>query len=76
MLEVIAGQGTMGLELLEQVREMVSPSESDSTAPLDAVIIPIGGGGMCAGVATVCWTVDRYLRMKTHDLTPLLPRRL
>jgi threonine dehydratase len=33
------GTGTLGLELLEQVPE------------LDAVIVPIGGGGLCAGVA-------------------------
>jgi threonine dehydratase len=36
---VIAGQGTIGLELLEQV-----PS-------LDAVIVPVGGGGLIAGVS-------------------------
>ncbi len=39
---VIAGQGTCALELLEQVKEMGS-------APLDAVIAPIGGGGMVSG---------------------------
>jgi threonine dehydratase len=36
---VIAGQGTIGLELLEQVPD------------LDAVIVPIGGGGLAGGVA-------------------------
>src|SRR5207248_1401164 len=36
---VIAGQGTIGLELLEQV-----PS-------LNAVIVPVGGGGLIAGVS-------------------------
>lgn len=36
---VIAGQGTIGLELIEQVPDM------------DAVIIPIGGGGLISGVA-------------------------
>lgn len=36
---VIAGQGTIGLELLEQVPE------------LTAVIVPIGGGGLIAGIA-------------------------
>jgi len=36
---VIAGQGTIGLEILEQA------------AGLDAVILPIGGGGLIAGVA-------------------------
>lgn len=36
---VIAGQGTIGLELLEQLPEM------------DAVVVPIGGGGLISGVA-------------------------
>ncbi len=38
---IIAGQGTLALELLGQVPD------------LDAVIVPIGGGGMISGVATV-----------------------
>lgn len=37
--EVIAGQGTIGLEILEQL---------DS---VDAVVVPIGGGGLISGVA-------------------------
>ncbi len=37
--DVIAGQGTIGLEILEQLPE------------LDAVIVPIGGGGLIAGIA-------------------------
>jgi threonine dehydratase len=38
--DVIAGQGTMGLEILEDVPD------------LDVVIVPIGGGGLAAGVGT------------------------
>ncbi len=37
--EVIAGQGTLGLEILEQ------------TPGLDAVLIPVGGGGLIGGIA-------------------------
>ena len=37
--QVIAGQGTIGLEILDQLPE------------LDAVIVPIGGGGLISGVA-------------------------
>ena len=37
---VIAGQGTLGLELLEQIED------------LDSVVLPIGGGGLISGVAT------------------------
>jgi threonine dehydratase len=36
---VIAGQGTLGLELLEQCPEM------------DAVVVPVGGGGLIGGIA-------------------------
>src|SRR5215212_8104024 len=36
---IIAGQGTIGLEVLEQVPDA------------DAVIVPVGGGGLIAGIA-------------------------
>ena len=36
---VIAGQGTIGLELLEQIPD------------LDAVVVPVGGGGLIGGIA-------------------------
>ena len=36
---VIAGQGTIGLEILEQVPD------------IEAVVVPIGGGGLIAGIA-------------------------
>lgn len=55
---IICGQGTTALELSEQYRELVSerPEVSvhggDSGRGLDAVITPVGGGGLNAGVAT------------------------
>lgn len=39
---VIAGQGTIGLELLE-----------DIPSPIDYLFVPIGGGGVAAGIITV-----------------------
>lgn len=42
---IIAGQGTVGLEILEQV-------EAEHGSPPDAIIVPIGGGGLIAGIAT------------------------
>lgn len=38
--DIMAGQGTIGLEILEQV-----PNP-------DAVVVPVGGGGLIAGIAT------------------------
>jgi len=37
--DVIAGQGTVGLEILRQHR-----------GPIDAIFVPVGGGGLLAGV--------------------------
>lgn len=37
--DIIAGQGTLGLEVLEQVKDA------------DAIVCPVGGGGLLAGVA-------------------------
>ncbi len=37
--DVIAGQGTIGLEILEQLPDV------------DAVVVPVGGGGLISGVA-------------------------
>lgn len=39
-LKIIEGQGTIGIEILEDLKE------------IDYVFIPIGGGGLCAGVGT------------------------
>ncbi len=48
---VIAGQGTLGLELLEQRPDM------------DAVLVPIGGGGLIAGVALAIKSVRPQVRV-------------
>ncbi|MGE5113618.1 MAG: threonine ammonia-lyase [Acidobacteriaceae bacterium] len=48
---VMAGQGTLGLELLEQVRE------------LDVVVASIGGGGMISGVACAMKEANPKLRV-------------
>ena len=37
--DVIAGQGTIGLEILAQVKD------------IDAIVVPVGGGGLISGVA-------------------------
>ncbi|KGJ80361.1 threonine dehydratase [Cryobacterium roopkundense] len=39
--DVVAGQGTLGLEILDQVPD------------LETVVVPIGGGGLLSGVASV-----------------------
>ncbi|KAF8536469.1 tryptophan synthase beta subunit-like PLP-dependent enzyme [Trichophaea hybrida] len=41
--DIIVGQGTVALEFLSQVEE-----------GLDVIIAPCGGGGLLAGIATVC----------------------
>jgi threonine dehydratase len=48
---VIAGQGTMGLEILQQVTD------------IEAVIAPIGGGGLISGVACAIKETNPKLRV-------------
>jgi threonine dehydratase len=55
-LTVIAGQGTMGLEILEQV------------PGVEAVVAPIGGGGLIAGVA--CAVKETNPRVKVIGVQP------
>ena len=48
---VIAGQGTLGIEMLGQVED------------LDAVVIPVGGGGLIAGVACAIKEINPKTRV-------------
>jgi threonine dehydratase len=50
-LLVIAGQGTIGLELVEQVPE------------LETVVVPIGGGGLAAGISLALRAVRPGVRI-------------
>lgn len=45
--KVMAGQGTVGLEMLEDVPD------------LDTLVVPIGGGGLISGMATVAKAPER-----------------
>jgi threonine dehydratase len=47
----MAGQGTAALELLEEV------------GPLDTILVPLGGGGLMAGSATVAKALSPKVRM-------------
>jgi len=43
--DIMAGQGTAGLELVEQAAKL-------GDGPVDQVLVPVGGGGLAAGVST------------------------
>ena len=49
--DVIAGQGTIALELAEQVPDM------------DAIIVPIGGGGLISGIAYTIKTLNPKVKV-------------
>lgn len=48
---VIAGQGTLGLELLEQIPQV------------DAILVPLSGGGLAAGVGVAVKATDPGIRL-------------
>jgi threonine dehydratase len=50
-LDIIAGQGTMALEILDQVPE------------LEAIIVPIGGGGLIAGIGLAIKTLKPSVKV-------------
>ena len=57
--DVIAGQGTVGMEIVRQ-----HPS------PLDALFVPVGGGGLLAGVAAYVnyvWPQTRIIGVEPED---------
>ncbi|EGR52931.1 IlvA, threonine dehydratase [Trichoderma reesei QM6a] len=55
--DIMLGQGTLGLELQEQVERSIAEGKKNKEQKkrgLDAVIAPCGGGGMLSGVALSC----------------------
>jgi threonine dehydratase len=50
--DVIAGQGTIGREIIAQSEE-----------PIDMIFVPIGGGGLMAGIAAYVKSVDPAIRI-------------
>lgn len=58
---VVAGQGTIGLELLEQLPQV------------ETIVVPIGGGGLCAGIATAAKEVNPKVRVVGVQAEATLP---
>lgn len=55
--DIIAGQGTLALELLQQVSDV------------DAIVCPVGGGGLLAGVAVVVKALRPRIRLIAVEST-------
>jgi len=57
--DVIAGQGTVGMEIVHQRQH-----------PLDAIFVPVGGGGLLAGIAayvSYVWPRTRIIGVEPED---------
>jgi len=53
---IVAGQGTVGKEMLEAVPH------------LDAIVVPVGGGGLVSGIAL--WAKSRNPRIRVYGVEP------
>jgi threonine dehydratase len=49
--KVMAGQGTIGIEMLEQIPE------------LDYIVVPIGGGGLISGIASAAKQINPHIKI-------------
>ena len=45
--DIVAGQGTVGLEILMQLADLGEPAPT-------AIAVPVGGGGLASGIALAC----------------------
>lgn len=78
--DVIAGQGTIAMEMLRQVQTLNKRNSSGAkdthTRPaLDAVFVAIGGGGLISGVANYIKAVDpriKVIGVQTQDSDAML----
>ena len=63
---IIAGQGTIGLELLEQRPD------------LDAIVVPVGGGGLAGGIGVAVKSLRPHVRLigVQTDAVPSMRRAL
>lgn len=50
-MDVVAGHGTVGVEILQQLPEV------------DAVVVPVGGGGLIAGIAVAVKAANSAIRV-------------
>jgi threonine dehydratase len=57
---VVAGQGTVGLEILEDV------------PAAEAVVVPVGGGGLVTGIATACAAAGVRVIAVEPEISPAL----
>ena len=78
--DVIAGQGTIAMEILRQVQTLQkrspgSAQDPNGRPPLDAVFVAIGGGGLVSGVANYIKAVDpriKVIGVQTTDSDAML----
>lgn len=54
---VIAGQGTIGIEILEEKKD------------IDIILVPVGGGGLLAGVALAAKTINPNIKVYGVEAT-------
>jgi threonine dehydratase len=60
-VRTVAGQGTVAVEVVEQLLEL-------GEGPPDVLVVPVGGGGLLAGVLT--WVRERHPHVRVVGVEP------
>lgn len=60
---VIAGQGTIAKEILDQIRDQLKDQLTEKSEYPDMVFVPVGGGGLIAGVSAYLKSVTPAIRV-------------
>lgn len=74
-VHVVHGQGTAGVEILEQAREALSAQgdnkgDSDTRLEVDTIVVPCGGGGLTAGINLAVESAGLLDHMRVVSVEP------
>jgi threonine dehydratase len=66
-IDVVHGQGTTGMELLEQAQDILGDDDNDDYDSIGTIVVPCGGGGLTAGICLAVEELGAECRVFTVE---------